>query len=59
VEDNQNSHRIGVPIPMDASKNMLLGYHYALRQQSRQLAKERSKIQKKKRFSHCSKCSFS
>jgi hypothetical protein len=31
----------GAPIPADASKNMLLGYHYALRQQSKQLAKER------------------
>jgi hypothetical protein len=29
----------GVPIPTDANKNMLLGYHYALRQQSKQLAK--------------------
>jgi hypothetical protein len=38
----------GVPIPTDASKNMLLGYHYALRQQSKQLARERSKIQKRK-----------
>jgi hypothetical protein len=38
----------GVPIPIDASKNMLLGYHYALRQQSKQLARERSKIQKRK-----------
>jgi hypothetical protein len=37
-----------VPIPMDASKNMLLGYHYALRQQSKQLARERSEIQKRK-----------
>jgi hypothetical protein len=37
-----------VPIPTDASKNMLLGYHYALRQQSKQLAKERSEIQKRK-----------
>jgi hypothetical protein len=27
---------------------MLLGYHYALRQQSKQLARERSKIQKRK-----------
>jgi hypothetical protein len=27
---------------------MLLGYHYALRQQSKQLAKERSEIQKRK-----------
>jgi hypothetical protein len=38
----------GVPIPTDASKNMLLGYHYALRQQSTQLAKERIEIQKRK-----------
>jgi hypothetical protein len=33
-----------VPIPTDASKNMLLGYHYALRQQLKQLARARSKI---------------
>jgi hypothetical protein len=38
----------GVPIPTDASKNMLLGYHYALRRQSKQLARERSEIQKRK-----------
>jgi hypothetical protein len=38
----------GVPIPKDASKNILLGYHYALRQQSKQLAKERIEIQKRK-----------
>jgi hypothetical protein len=38
----------GVPIPADAGKNMLLGYHYALRQQSKQLAKERIEIQKRK-----------
>jgi hypothetical protein len=38
----------GVPIPVDASKNMLLGYHYALRQQAKQLAKEKVKIQKRK-----------
>jgi hypothetical protein len=37
-----------VPIPTDASKKMLLGYHYVLRQQSKQLARERSKIQKRK-----------
>jgi hypothetical protein len=37
-----------MPIPTDASKNMLLGYHYALRQQSKQLARERSEIQKRK-----------
>jgi hypothetical protein len=36
------------PIPADASKNMLLGYHYTLRQQSKQLAKERIEIQKRK-----------
>jgi hypothetical protein len=38
----------GMPIPTYASKNMLLGYHYALRQQSKQLARERSEIQKRK-----------
>jgi hypothetical protein len=38
----------GTPILGDASKNMLLGYHYALRQQSKQLAKERIEIQKRK-----------
>jgi hypothetical protein len=37
-----------VPIPMDESKTMLLGYHYALRQQSKQLARERSEIQKRR-----------
>jgi hypothetical protein len=38
----------GTPIPTEASKNMLLGYHYALRQQSKQLAKERIEIQKRR-----------
>jgi hypothetical protein len=38
----------GAPISADASKNMLLRYHYALRQQSKQLAKERIEIQKRK-----------
>jgi hypothetical protein len=38
----------GTPIPTNASKNMLLGYHYALRQQSKQLAKERVEIQKRR-----------
>jgi hypothetical protein len=33
---------------VDASKEVLLGYHYALQRQSRQLAKERSKIRKRK-----------
>jgi hypothetical protein len=36
------------PIPNNAIKNMLLGYHYALRQQSKLLAKERIEIQKRK-----------
>jgi hypothetical protein len=36
------------PIPTNSSKNMLLGYHYALRQQAKQLAKERIEIQKRK-----------
>jgi hypothetical protein len=35
-------------IPADASKEVLLGYHYALQRKSRQLAKERSKIRKRK-----------
>jgi hypothetical protein len=30
----------GTPIPTNSSKNMLLGYHYILRQQAKQLAKE-------------------
>jgi hypothetical protein len=38
----------GMPIPTKAGKNMLLGYHYALRQQSKQLAKERTEIHKRK-----------
>jgi hypothetical protein len=38
----------GAAIPVDASKEILLGYHYALQQQSRQLAKERSEIQKRR-----------
>jgi hypothetical protein len=38
----------GTPIPTNASKNMLLGYHYALRQQSKQLANERTEIQKRR-----------
>jgi hypothetical protein len=38
----------GTPIPINSSKNMLLGYHYALRQQAKQLAKERIEIQKRK-----------
>jgi hypothetical protein len=38
----------GVAIPTDASQNVLLGYHYALRKQSRQLEKERREIQKRR-----------
>jgi hypothetical protein len=36
------------PIPNNASRNMLFGYHYALRQQSKLLAKERIEVQKRK-----------
>jgi hypothetical protein len=36
------------PIRNNAIKNMLLGYHYALRQQSKLLAKERIEIQKRR-----------
>jgi hypothetical protein len=35
-------------IPADASKEVLLGYHYALQRQSRQIAKQRSEIQKRR-----------
>jgi hypothetical protein len=38
----------GTAIPVDTCKEVLLGYHYALQRQSRQLAKERSKIRKRK-----------
>jgi hypothetical protein len=38
----------GTPIPTNSSKNMFLGYHYVLRQQAKQLAKERIEIQKRK-----------
>jgi hypothetical protein len=38
----------GTPRPTNSSKNMLLGYHYALRLQAKQLAKERIEIQKRK-----------
>jgi hypothetical protein len=34
----------GTPIPTNSSKNMLLGYHYALRQQAKQLVNERIEI---------------
>jgi hypothetical protein len=35
-------------MPTNSSKNMLLGYHYALRQHAKQLTKERIEIQKRK-----------
>jgi hypothetical protein len=38
----------GTTILVDASKEVLQGYHYALHQQSRQLAKERSEIRKRR-----------
>jgi hypothetical protein len=38
----------GTDILVDASKEVLQGYHYALHQQSRQLAKERSEIRKRR-----------
>jgi hypothetical protein len=38
----------GMPIPANSNKSMVLGYHYALRQQAKQLAKERIEIQKRK-----------
>jgi hypothetical protein len=38
----------GTPIPSNSSKNMLLGFHYALRQQAKQLAKEKIEIQQRK-----------
>jgi hypothetical protein len=38
----------GTPIPSNSSKDMLFGYHYALRQQAKQLAKEKIDIQRRK-----------
>jgi hypothetical protein len=38
----------GTAILVDASKEVLLGYHYALQRKSRQLAKERSEIRKRR-----------
>jgi hypothetical protein len=35
-------------IPTNASQNVLLGYHYAVRKQSRQLEKERSEIRRRR-----------
>jgi hypothetical protein len=36
----------GTAIPAEASQNLLLGYHYALRKQSKQLERERSEIRR-------------
>jgi hypothetical protein len=38
----------GASIPSNSSKDMLMGYHYALRQQAKQLAMEKIEIQKRK-----------
>jgi hypothetical protein len=38
----------GTRIPSNSSKDMLLGYHYALRQEAKQLAKEKIEIQRRK-----------
>jgi hypothetical protein len=38
----------GTPIPSNSSKDMLLGYQYALRQQAKQLAREKIEIQQRK-----------
>jgi hypothetical protein len=38
----------GTTIPVNASKEVLQGYHYALHRQSRQLAKEKSEISKRR-----------
>jgi hypothetical protein len=38
----------GTLIPTNSSKNTLLGYHYVIRQQAKQLTKERIEIQKRK-----------
>jgi hypothetical protein len=38
----------GTSIPSNSSKDILLGYHYALRQQAKQLAKDKIEIQKRK-----------
>jgi hypothetical protein len=38
----------GAAIPVDASKDVLSGYHYALHRQARQLAKEKREIRKRR-----------
>jgi hypothetical protein len=48
VEHNKASIKHGTAIAVDASKEVLKGYHYALHRQSRQQAKERRKIRKRR-----------
>jgi hypothetical protein len=48
----------GAAIPVNARREVLMGYHYSLHWQSQQLEKEKSKI-KKGRISQCSKQSVS
>jgi hypothetical protein len=38
----------GTPIPSNSREEVLLGYHYALRQQAKQVAKEKIEIQQRK-----------
>jgi hypothetical protein len=38
----------GAAIPVEESKEVLLGYHYALHRQSKQLEKERSEIRRRR-----------
>jgi hypothetical protein len=45
MENNMNSRRAW---HADTVKFKLLGYHYALRQQAKQLAKEKTEIQQRK-----------
>jgi hypothetical protein len=59
VEDNQNSRRTRrAHTNRCKQKNMFLGYHYALRQQSKQLARERSEIQKRKDLAIAASAAF-
>jgi hypothetical protein len=48
----------GSAIPTDASQNVLLGYHYALRKQSRQLEKERNKKRKRRDLAIAASATF-
>jgi hypothetical protein len=48
VENNQDSHGARYTNTNELQQKYALGYHYALRQQAKQLAKERIEIQKRK-----------